>query len=159
MGTKHMKRDGIFADDAWVIATVKDEEEPFIVRFRPATPSTQDIERFSTLILVNWAYESPPGHKGMPDTSTVKAMDEFEDLIVQKIEADPEWAACAAVTTTAGIREWRIYTPDAQQFLEGLNETLSGYGPYPLQIEALSDPDWVALVELQETSAANSEIN
>lgn len=151
-----MTDSGIFPNDDWVVSTGEDEESAIIVRFRSSLPTPEVIERFSHVILISWAFEGRP-ENGLPTSEQLSDMDEFEDLVQSKIQRDPSWAADAAVITAPGVREWRMFTPDPQIFIEGLNHALNGYGPYPLEIEALSDPDWVALVELQEAGSSGAE--
>ena len=109
-----------------------------------------DRELFSTLVLTKWRFD-PLANDGLPPSELLGRMDEFEDQILESLES-AHWGAGVAVVTHNGCREWRFYTPDAQEFVQRFSESLAGFGPYPLELEAFQDPDWTALEELHSSA-------
>lgn len=77
----------------------------------------------------------------MPDKSTSEAMGIFEDRLVSAVESDV-CAVLVAVVTTNNTRMWVFHTLSIPAFSERLHYMQQEAAPYPIEIEADSDPEW-----------------
>jgi len=98
------------------------------------------------LVIVSWKYD-PDANGGLPSSAVLAEMEAFETAVLDASEAGA-WGHGVAVVTTAGVREWRFYTGGAQDFMLEFSHSLSGMGPFPIELTAYDDPDWNALREL-----------
>ena len=54
----------------------------------------------------------------------------------------------AACITGNGLKEWRLYTYDTDEFMSSFNQGLAGHPAYPIDMQMFKDPEWEALSEL-----------
>jgi Family of unknown function (DUF695) len=130
-----MSTGGIFKTDDWTFSegTLNGEH---------------DIELFPNLLIVEWHYFAN-SDDWLPSSQTLDDMTEFEERVLDACDSEIWWGTGVAVLTFPGVREWRFYCGDPQQFLVEFSRILDGLGPYPLKIQSFEDPEWNALKELQ----------
>ena len=134
----------IYEDDEWQLAEGEINGIRQIIRMRTAFPSTADRELFCKLILVSWNYD--PESSGMPARAVHADMQMFEDAL----EGGTEFKGVAVQVlslTGGGLKQWRYYAADVDEFMESLNADLRGHAAYPLEMESFEDPDWNGLSE------------
>ena len=114
----------------------------FTLRYRPdLTPS----ESHSSLLRIIWMYADENAGV-MPSDEDSAEMAEFEDLLVDALEAD-NLAILTAALTFDGARQWVWYTGDVPKCGERINSLPATVDPYPIEIDTLSDPKWEYLYE------------
>jgi len=141
---------GIFKDDEWIVGKVDAEGYPLIVRARKSFPSLADREIFRHLIVITWEYQS--NDSGLPVAESRKRIYEFEDVVDNHF-ADGRIGELAASITGHGEKEWRYYTHSPSEFMAELNSILQGLMKCPIELNALEDPEWRSLHELQASGA------
>jgi len=129
----------IVAKDIWSVANGNHDGKPLVIRFRQDFRLKPDVHAFPKRIKVNWSYRG--GESGMPDSVTSEAMGVFEDRLVSAVETDLS-AVLVAVITNNNSRVWVYYTSSVPTFSKRLHEIPQEESPYPIDIEAETDPDW-----------------
>ncbi|TWT96996.1 hypothetical protein Pla108_27730 [Botrimarina colliarenosi] len=82
----------------------------------------------------------------MPESDVHSQMNILEDALESGTEH--RGVAYQAVSITGGgEKEWRYYTSDISQFLQSLNDDLTGHDPYPIEIQEYEDQEWNGLAE------------
>lgn len=119
-----------------------------LVRIRKDDPDPQEAKSFSNLIIVKWDFD-PAENGGVPGVAELDLMRELEEVLFGVFDEKSPIGCSFAVFTRPGTREWRFYTVDAQQFIEGFNTALQGRRAYPIALEAFADPEWSAYAELR----------
>jgi hypothetical protein len=136
-------------DDTWKMATGEGDGKPMIFRVRSNAPSfARSKKSFSQLLGISWPYKSP-NKNGMPSEKVVGQMTQLEDLLVSAFEGAAQ-AFLTIVVTGNGVREWQWYARDRDTVMKLLNETLSEYKPFPIQIGFEDDPSWQAYSRFRE---------
>ena len=80
-----------------------------------------------------------PGLDGLPQEHELPALDEIEKVIVGIAETD---AVLVGVISTAGVREFVLYTGDGE-WLEAYHNALSAaIESHEVQMMARRDPEW-----------------
>ena len=77
----------------------------------------------------------------MPDSEDSASMEVFENRLVESLEADMS-GILTSVITTNGYREWVFYSKSVESFSEKLHNMPQQKEPYPIDIQADSDPGW-----------------
>ena len=132
------------ADD-WVIATGMAGGKRTIIRALSEIPSALERGDRTILILITWTYDDTA--TGMPDVTTLDTIEDFEAAIFASIDQD-DWATEAAAITGNGAKQWRFYCADENDFVARFSAALDGHPVYPIELEAIADPEWQALREL-----------
>lgn len=124
----------------WATATSKHATNGREIVFRYAKEYRATFEKSSLpdRVTLVWRYQS---ETGMPTTGEREAMDRLEDLLVPLIDR-PGLATLALVSTGENLREWIYYAKSRSEFLQALNEALSGQTRFPIEIHATPDPNW-----------------
>jgi Family of unknown function (DUF695) len=134
----------IYTQDQWSVGHFVQNDAPMLVRARGTLPSKADREAYGHLILIKWPYTA--GVNGMPNADDAERMQELELTLEANIEAQ-EVGIHALSLTGNGSREWRYYAHDTQEFMAALNRGLQGQEKFPIDLELLHDPEWIALAE------------
>ena len=146
------KASGIFPADEWMLSRSETPTGTHHVRFRTSLPKDSVRKKYPMVMIVRWKFPLNIA-SGDPIPKVLNLMDQFEDRIMTVSNEERDWGTCAVVLTVGAIREWRFFAPDDTKFVEGFNQALEGYGPYPLTIQAFRDPDWNGLREFQPGGA------
>lgn len=131
--------DEVFPDE-WSVAEGFWDETPAIVRVRTGIEQWIEDPLLAERIVVTWTYE-PERDSGFPIAGDLEAMQQFEDRLVDAIEA-PQVAMLTATVTHRGTREWIFYGTNIEEFMALLNEEFSHDGRFPLEIYRTEDPHW-----------------
>ena len=120
---------------------------PYILRFRELYPTEHEMQEYSSLVEITWAYED--SGSGMPSPETYERMNQFEDILEDKIESRK---FCLLMTSITGGQKkiWQIYATDSDLFMDELNKVMEGKEILPLQIELFYDEEWNGYKELVE---------
>jgi hypothetical protein len=136
--------------DKWVMLEAHSITGKSLIRARELVPNQEFRSRNRFLMIIRWEYEASDEGIGMPDAETYEMIQAFEDAVFARAD-DETWAIEAASITGGGTKEWRFFAPSQERFLDELNQALGGHQPYPIQIEAFEDDQWVGLSELLPT--------
>ncbi len=136
---------GIYTEDNWSLSEGRVDGLPLIVRMRSKLPAQPDREIHQHLIIISWPYAATGS--GMPQDEDNQLHTQFEDAL-EKANQSRDFGVQAACITGNGLKEWRYYTHDTDEFMAGLNESLIGHPVYPLELQVFKDPEWNALSEL-----------
>jgi len=90
--------------------------------------------------MVTWTLAAPR-EDGFPSAADMDALEQFENSILDALEAG-EHSICVAVVTNNGERDWIFYTADAAETHARLNQTLQNAPRCPIRPMACPDPDW-----------------
>lgn len=145
----------VSAETPWLFAIgSNDDEQIRTLRLRSAAPRESERTAMPLLVMIRWPFEAMLAH--VPDNGDLEAMAVFENGFALQMDAGG-WGSLAAVVTTAGVREWRVYTQDFERFQDGFNQALLGQPQYPLSFELFEDPEWLGYADLAESVAAEPE--
>ncbi|TMN86517.1 hypothetical protein CWB72_19675 [Pseudoalteromonas phenolica] len=129
----------IINSDQWAVAEGTHNDLPLMIRFRNKLSKDSSISNHPQLIRIYWDYS--PHESGMPSTDDSQSMEVFENRLVDALETDLSGVLAAAITTN-GYREWVWYCVSTEVFAESLHNMPQETEPYPIEIEAESDPEW-----------------
>lgn len=126
-------------DEAWIAAKGEEDEKPLVFRCRRRVPRGVVESNYPTLISIYWPYE-PANESGMPDPTTNGAQVEFEEALdgLDSLES----SLLMLVVTGNGRKEWHWYVRDIDDWMNQLNESLSGKPVFPIRIGDRHEPDW-----------------
>ena len=124
----------------WATATSKHATNGRVIVFRFAKEFRAGFEKsgLPDRVIVAWRYNSATG---LPVVQERQAMDRMEDLLAPVVDK-PGVAVLALVSTGEGLREWIYYARSEQEFLNSLNEALTGAQRFPIEIHTAPDPQW-----------------
>jgi hypothetical protein len=126
-------------DVLWFTATGEEDEKPLIFRSRSSVPSGIVESDYPTRMTIFWEYE-PTNDSGMPDEECNNAQVEIENALEELAEGP--LSLLMLVVTGNGRKEWHWYVGDVAAWMNRLNDLLSEYPEYPIQIEDCQEPDW-----------------
>ncbi len=129
----------IIKNDQWAVAEGTHNDLPLMIRFRNKLSFGRSTSNHPQLIRIYWDYTSH--ESGMPSTDDSQSMEVFENRLVEALETDLSGVLAAAITTN-GYREWVWYCQSTEIFAEKLHNMPQEADPYPIEIEAESDPEW-----------------
>lgn len=136
-------------EEPWLFAIGSNDEDVVrTLRLRTRPPEPAERAAMPLLVMARWAFESDVAH--MPEDEDLDAMAIFENALDADMEREG-WGLLAAVVTSQGVREWRLYTDDFERFQQGFNDALLGLQPFPLSFELFEDPDWYGHADLAES--------
>ena len=131
--------------DTWSIAELKSDSGPGLVRFRTPVLEPGQLDGYDRVLRILWPYaEEESG--AMPDVADSQAMDTFEGRLCAALEIDAH-AYLAAVLTFDGARQWVFYTSDIAECGRRLEAMPQEADPYPIELDAFDDPNWLYLRE------------
>lgn len=130
--------------DRWAVGQGENEGKPLIVRFRPEMRVIEDVTGYPELFLVNWNYS--PDSEGLPSDEETEALDEFEDVMLTSLERDCH-TVLTCVVTNDGSRQWVFYSSGIDEAVERINALPQKKTPYPIELMADEDEEWVYLKE------------
>jgi len=136
-----MKRDEITPPQgSWSVTTAALGEESLIIRFRVNAAEQLGKANFPNAIAISWAFGSlSPGIQ--------EAMNNLEDTLTDAVEKQ-RTAYLTAIVTGPDSREWQYYSKSHDDFMNILNESLSCFPAFPINISSFSDPEWEAYSRL-----------
>jgi Family of unknown function (DUF695) len=123
----------------WNIVSAKNPEtgEGAVFRVRFTKPARPDLASLVWAIVIQWPYDSD---QQMPPAEINAAQQSFEEALDPL--ASSSHSELVHVSTGMGLKEWLFYAQTREQFMDELNELLSGHPRYPLDIEFVEDPAW-----------------
>lgn len=136
---------GIYRTDEWSVGEAQLDGQPLIVRSRSMLPSLPDRAIYKHLIVISWQYSA--NEFGMPLPGDNERTVQFEAAVEVALERRGVGVQAACITGQ-GMKEWRYYTYDPEEFMTNLNQALAGHSVYPIELRMFQDPDWNALSEV-----------
>lgn len=127
--------------DDWSIAEGEIDDLPVIIRFREKVDRHRSSRSYTSALRIVWEYQADEDH-GFPEDDEMNRLDAFEDAIERKLESD-DLAIVVFVMTHAGIRQWLLYTRDADEALRRLEAFTAPEGELlPIELTSSADPEW-----------------
>ena len=131
----------------WTLAQGKADGHNTIVRALARVPLTEQRRARPVLVSITWAYDGE-ATAGMPSRALYDRIEGFEEKLFAALDAE-DFATEAAAITGNGARQWRFYTAHAEDFIARFTAALAGETVYPIELEAVDDPDWQGLRDVQ----------
>lgn len=136
----------------WTLAQGKAGGNATIIRALARVPLIEQRRARPVLVSITWAYDGE-ATGGMPPRAVYDRIEGFEAIVFAALDADAakgsDWATEAAAITGNGARQWRFYTADAEDFIARFTAALAGETIYPIELEAVDDPEWQGLRDVQ----------
>jgi uncharacterized protein DUF695 len=107
-----------------------------VFRARFAKPARSDLASLVWAIVIQWPYDGDQ----MPPAEVNAAQQSFEQAVDPL--ASSTHSELVHVSTGMGMKEWIFYARSREEFMDELNELLSGHPRYPIDIEFFEDPSW-----------------
>jgi len=126
-------------DLGWAVAQGQTDAYVFQVRFR-CFPGDFPKSTYPVRLNVFWEMKHPL-ENGMASPADIKAMQTFEERLIQATEPDGA-SVLAAVLTGRGEREFVFHTKNAGDFLSCLGDMPQEAARYPIKIFSATDPGW-----------------
>jgi hypothetical protein len=142
-------------EDYGVIAKIVEDGKPVVLRISRGALTDANRAKFPWLVIVGWKYEGG----AMPAKETNGRMIQLEDALEDQIVARGQ-SVHAVSRTGNGLKEWEYYITDRDDFIERLNQALTGHERYPIEITFYSDPEWkelkrfIGMLEKEEPNKA-----
>ena len=130
----------LLSEDRWSATDGVTESGPFIIRFRTPVLGPGDTAGYDKLLTIVWPY-ADEDTGALPSERDSIALGEFEDRFCAAFECDAH-AVLTAVLTFDGARQWVVYTGDFQECGQRLGAMPQNEQPYPIELDARSDPEW-----------------
>ena len=131
----------------WTLAQGKAGGNNTIVRALARVPLIEQRKARPVLVSITWAYDGE-ATAGMPSRALYDRIEGFEQVLFAALDAE-DFATEAAAITGNGARQWRFYTADAEDFIARFTAALAGETVYPIELEAIDDPEWQGLRDIQ----------
>ena len=131
----------------WTLAQGKAGDNMTIVRALARVPLAEQRAARPVLVTITWSYDGEAS-AGMPSRALYDRMEGFEEVLFAALD-ESDWATEAAAITGNGARQWRFYTADAEDFIARFTAALAGETIYPIELEAVDDPEWQGLRDVQ----------
>ena len=131
--------------DRWTVCDGHIDQMPYTLRFREPVLQAHEPEDFSHLLRCVWPY-ALEGEGELPDEALLAELEQFENRLCDALEGSGK-AVLAAVLTLDGARQWVFYTSDVAACGDLLNHMPQEESPYPIELDAQSDPEWSYLRE------------
>jgi hypothetical protein len=132
--------EALIESDTWSLVSGIAGDMPFVLRYRTPVLLPEQIGDFSKLLRCLWAY-GPASSGDLPSNGTEAQMETFEDRVCLAWETSRA-AVLTAVLTMDGARQWVFYARDVSACGELLNSMPQEQEPYPIELDAKSDPAW-----------------
>ncbi|MDP6546555.1 MAG: DUF695 domain-containing protein [Phycisphaerae bacterium] len=113
---------------------------PILVRVRNGLESYVGSQEYQCRYMITWALQNPRDD-GFPSSSDNDALENFENLVFDQLEAG-QHSICVAVVTNNGERDWIFYTSDPEEIHKRLNQALQESPIFPIRPSSCPDPDW-----------------
>lgn len=127
-------------DSGWKLIEGHTEEFRYEMRFREFSENPI-TEQYGQRINIIWAV-SDSLDDGFPSEAELVKLQAFEDRLISAVESD-EFSILSLVMTGNRKREFVLYTPDPQAFVQRLSEMPHDEVEYPIQVHAKKDPTWL----------------
>ncbi len=139
-------------DFTWCMFQFEEEGCQVHVRALEQMPAQDLIDAHPIQTVISWEYA--PNEDGFPEEVELLRIGELEELLIAGVT---QISVLTLSLTGNGRREWWFYAAETEGFLEALNQALSGYPRFPIQINTCEDAGWESMHELIGT--AEFEIN
>lgn len=127
------------AENLYFTAQGEQDGKPVIYRSLENVPENQKESDYPNLINIYWPYDVNVNN-GMPDITTNDKQIAFENAL-ESLDQNGI-SHLVLVVTGNGRKEWIWYVKDVENWMNQLNEKLSGHDVYPIEIEIDQDPEW-----------------
>ena len=131
----------LLADDCWAIAHGFQDSCPRILRYRDDISQELDRSEHQHLVLIRWSYPEAQGKEGLPSTTSLDEMNQFEDALLEAVER-PLGDALVSATTGQGQRVWALYVQSPEAFAAKFDDVHTPADGHPLEVGIWMDPDW-----------------
>ncbi|QQV76997.1 DUF695 domain-containing protein [Sphingomonas aliaeris] len=131
----------------WTLAQGKAGGNGTIIRALARVPMAEQRAARPVLVSITWAYDGE-ATGGMPPRPVYDRIEGFENVLFAALD-EGDWATEAAAITGNGARQWRFYTANAEDFIDRFTKALAGETIYPIELEAVDDPEWQGLRDVQ----------
>ncbi len=110
--------------------------------------------KFNDRVEIRWKYTSD--EVGMPVMMEAKRMELMEEALRSAVEKN-KLAIMTAVYTGGGEKSWVFYTRTAPVFFQTLNEALTSFELFPLELFAEKDSGWEEYQDMFEMKKLDEE--
>ncbi|MCU1134693.1 DUF695 domain-containing protein [Stenotrophomonas maltophilia] len=131
----------LLADDRWAIAHGFQDGCPRILRYRDAISQELGRSEHQHLVLIRWSYPEAEGKEGLPSTTSLDEMSQFEDALLAAVER-PLADVLVSAVTGQGQRIWALYVRSPTAFSEKFRDVHAPGDGYPIEVGIWMDPDW-----------------
>ena len=124
-------------NENWILsASTFDDGSKKIFRVMSELPESIDIKQFDTCVIIEWLYEGD-----MPDENTNNGMQLLEKSLTSLDDPLKNSVMVHSITGN-GMKEWCYYAKSYSVFIEELNNALSEFPNFPINIEFQEKTDW-----------------
>lgn len=126
-------------EEKGMIGRVMIDGFPVIYKYVDEPPRDETRARYPWLTVIAWQYDAA-GNNGMPDAALAERMVELERSLERLI--DDGLSIHAYSRTGKELKELVYYIRDRDEYIDALNDTLSGSPQYPISINFYEDESW-----------------
>lgn len=130
---------GAGRQDKGIIGRVMIDGFPVIYKLVDAPPSKDMKARYPWLTVIAWQYDGTENN-GMPGETLLGQMDVLERRL--ETLTDDGHSVHAYSRTGRDLKELVYYVHDRDEFIDALNDVLSGDPRYPVSIDFYEDDQW-----------------
>lgn len=127
-------------NDLWTGAEGENDENVFLLRFRPHLESFIKTGEYKKRLIITWFYESTDSSL-LPSECDLEFMENVENSLVDILESDIQ-AVLAFVYTSGNEREWNWYMKDKDETIKRINQALSEFEKLPIELTVEEDENW-----------------
>jgi hypothetical protein len=135
--------ESLIQSDTWSLISGTAGNMPFVLRYRTPVLRPDQVGEFSKLLRCVWVYGPTAGGE-LPSSEMEMQMQTFEGRLCVAWEASGA-AVLTAVLTMDGAKQWVFYSRNVSVCGELLNSMPQEQDPYPIELDAESDPEWAYL--------------
>ena len=140
---------GAETDESWSLAKSVEAGDDVLYRLRDSLPSSETIQRYPTLAIIEWPYS--PTASGMPQKAVSEKMYELEGAIQTQLEA-AHVCMLAFTRIGHGQKKWAYYVSSKDAFESALAKVVPNKQDTPIRVTYSADPNWSSIAELQRLS-------
>jgi hypothetical protein len=130
-----------FSDD-WKLLEVRqpDSEEIWMFRKNMGVAEIKGLKALPTLVYFTVQFD-PKDSSGLPSKEDAKALYDFEEEAIPRVEKDGECVLVASVVK-GGVKDHLFYVSDPDLFMQTLNTHRKALGAFKVSLEKHEDPMW-----------------
>jgi hypothetical protein len=136
--------------DEWSLLEVKapDSGEIWMFRKNLGASEIKGHKSLSTLVYFTVEYQ-PRDSSGLPESEDAKALYDFEEVAIPRVEAE---ATCVLVASVVkgGVKDHLFYVSDPDLFIGALNGQRKALENFRVSLEKHFDPKWEVFSDFPE---------